>query len=95
LGVNSDVTLTGDGDSDRLQLAFRQFSGTDLRVGLRYLCVPFSCGCFLLSFSKIFTGGWRRGYLVGDQQDGGKKRQISSPISAFSAIVGVSLKSVL
>jgi hypothetical protein len=30
--------------------------------------------------------------LVGDQQDGGKKRQISTPVSAFSAIVGVSLK---
>jgi hypothetical protein len=29
--------------------------------------------------------------LVGDQQDGGKKRQISTPVSAFSAIVGVSL----
>jgi hypothetical protein len=26
--------------------------------------------------------------LVGDQQDGGKKRQISTPVSAFSAIVG-------
>jgi len=24
--------------------------------------------------------------LVGDQQDGGKKRQISTPVSAFSAI---------
>ena len=33
--------------------------------------------------------------LVGDQQDGGKKCQISTPISAFSAIVGVSLKRVL
>ena len=33
--------------------------------------------------------------LVGDQQDGGKKRQISTPVSAFSAIVGVSLKCVL
>jgi hypothetical protein len=28
--------------------------------------------------------------LVGDQQDGGKKRQISTPVSIFSAIVGVS-----
>ena len=44
------------------------------------------------------TGG--RTYLVGegvilvwDQQDGGKNRQISTPVSAFSAIVGVSLKS--
>jgi hypothetical protein len=26
--------------------------------------------------------------LVGDQQDGGKKRQISTPVSAFFAIVG-------
>jgi hypothetical protein len=33
--------------------------------------------------------------LVGDQQDGGKKLQISTPVSAFSAIVGVSLKCVL
>ena len=33
--------------------------------------------------------------LVGDQQDGGKKPQISTPVSAFSAIVGVSLKCVL
>jgi hypothetical protein len=33
--------------------------------------------------------------LVGDQQDGGKKRQISTPVSIFSAIVGVSLKCVL
>ena len=33
--------------------------------------------------------------LVGDQQDGGRKRQISTPVSAFSAIVGVSLKCVL
>jgi hypothetical protein len=33
--------------------------------------------------------------LVGDQQDGGRKRQISIPVSAFSAIVGVSLKCVL
>ena len=33
--------------------------------------------------------------LVGDQQDGGKKRQISTSVSAFSAIVGVSLKCVL
>jgi hypothetical protein len=33
--------------------------------------------------------------LKGDQQDGGKKRQISTPVSAFSAIVGVSLKCVL
>ena len=33
--------------------------------------------------------------LVGNQQDGGKKRQISTPVSAFSAIVGVSLKCVL
>jgi hypothetical protein len=33
--------------------------------------------------------------LVGDQQDGGKKRQISTLVSAFSAIVGVSLKCVL
>jgi hypothetical protein len=31
--------------------------------------------------------------LVGDQQDGGKKRQISTPVNAFSAIVGVSLNS--
>jgi hypothetical protein len=31
----------------------------------------------------------------GDQQDGGKKSQISTPVSAFSAIVGVSLKCVL
>ena len=28
------------------------------------------------------------------QQDGGKKRQISTPVSAFSTIVGVSLKFV-
>ena len=49
---------------------------------------------------EAFTGG--RTYLVGegvilvgDQQDGGKKRQISTPVSAFSAIVGVSLKCVL
>jgi hypothetical protein len=35
-------------------------------------------------------------YLVGDQQDGGKKkRQISTPVSALSALVGVSLKCVL
>jgi hypothetical protein len=33
--------------------------------------------------------------FVGDQQDGGRKRQISTPVSAFSAIVGVSLKCVL
>jgi hypothetical protein len=33
--------------------------------------------------------------LLGDQQDGGKKRQISTPVSVFSAIVGVSLKCVL
>ena len=33
--------------------------------------------------------------LVGDQQDGRKNRQISTPVSAFSAIVGVSLKCVL
>jgi hypothetical protein len=33
--------------------------------------------------------------LVGDQQDGGKKRQISTPVNAFSAIVDVSLKCVL
>jgi hypothetical protein len=39
------------------------------------------------------SGG--RTYLVGDQQDGGRKRQISTPVSAFSAIVGVSLKCVL
>jgi len=26
--------------------------------------------------------------LVGDQQDGGRKRQISTPVSTFSAIVG-------
>jgi hypothetical protein len=41
-------------------------------------------------------GFWMNGLiLVGDQQDGGKKRQISTPVSAFSAIVGVSLKCVL
>jgi hypothetical protein len=34
-------------------------------------------------------------YVNSDQQDGGKKRQISTPVSAFSAIVGVSLKYVL
>jgi hypothetical protein len=34
-------------------------------------------------------------YRVSPQQDGGKKRQISTPASAFSAIVGVSLKCVL
>ena len=33
--------------------------------------------------------------LVWDQQDGRKKRQISTPVSAFSAIVDVSLKCVL
>ena len=33
--------------------------------------------------------------LVGDQQDGGKKRQNSTSVSAFSAIIGVSLKCVL
>jgi hypothetical protein len=33
--------------------------------------------------------------LVRDQQDGGKKRQISTPVSAFSAIVGLSLKCVV
>ena len=33
--------------------------------------------------------------FVGDQQDSGKKRQISTPVSAFSAIVSVSLKCVL
>ena len=33
--------------------------------------------------------------LVGDQQDGRKNCQISTPVSAFSAIVGVSLKYVL
>jgi hypothetical protein len=33
--------------------------------------------------------------LVGDQQDGGKKRQIFTPVSAFFAIVGVSLKCML
>jgi hypothetical protein len=33
--------------------------------------------------------------LVVDQPDGGKKRQISTPVSAFSAIFGVSLKCVL
>jgi hypothetical protein len=34
--------------------------------------------------------------LVADQQDGGKKtRQISTPVSAFTAIVGLSLKCVL
>jgi hypothetical protein len=33
--------------------------------------------------------------LIGDQQDGEKKRQISKPVSAFSAIVGLSLKCVL
>jgi hypothetical protein len=32
--------------------------------------------------------------LVGDQQDGGKKPQIFTPVSAFSTIVGVSLKYV-
>jgi hypothetical protein len=33
--------------------------------------------------------------LVADHQNVGKKRQISTPVSAFSAIVGVSLKCVL
>jgi len=33
--------------------------------------------------------------LVGDQQNGRKSRQISTPVSAFPAIVGVSLKCVL
>jgi hypothetical protein len=33
--------------------------------------------------------------LVGDQQDGEKKRQISTPVSAFSAIVGVSFLYIL
>jgi hypothetical protein len=33
------------------------------------------------------SGG--RTSLVGDKQDGEKKRQISTPVSAFSAIVGV------
>jgi hypothetical protein len=33
--------------------------------------------------------------LVEDQQYGGKKRQISTPVGAFSAIVGVLLKCVL
>jgi hypothetical protein len=54
--------------------------------------------CLLVSLN--YTGG--RTYLVGegvilvgDQQIGGKKRQISTPVSAFSAIVGVSLKCVL
>jgi hypothetical protein len=32
--------------------------------------------------------------MVGEQQDGGRKRQISTPVRAFSAIVGVSLKCV-
>jgi hypothetical protein len=32
--------------------------------------------------------------LVGDQQDGGKKPQIFTPVSVFSTIVGVSLKYV-
>jgi hypothetical protein len=32
--------------------------------------------------------------LVGDQQDGGKKRQISTPVSAFSAIVGVNVLTI-
>ena len=54
--------------------------------------------CLLVGL--YYTGG--RTYLVGegvilvgDQQDGGKKRQISTPVSAFSAIVGISLKYVL
>jgi hypothetical protein len=33
--------------------------------------------------------------LVGDQQDGGKKHHLFKPVSAFSAIVGVSLNCVL
>jgi hypothetical protein len=53
-----------------------------------------------MQWYSLYSGG--RTYLVGegvilveDQQDGGKKRQIPTPASAFSAIVGVSLKCVL
>jgi hypothetical protein len=58
------------------------------------------CTSRLLNFLFPDAGG--RTYLVGegvilvgDQQDGGRKRQISTLVSAFSAIVGVSLKCVL
>jgi hypothetical protein len=49
--------------------------------------------CFTPVCLSTYTEGGT--YLVGDQQDGGKKHQISTPVSAFSAIVGVSLKCVL
>jgi hypothetical protein len=64
---------------------------------------------FKWSDDALITTGSKRGHstgartslvgegviLVGDHQDGGNKHQISTPVSAFSAIVGVLLNCVL
>ena len=54
---------------------------------------------FLVILIYLFRGsnlfGWRRGYFGWrPNKMAEKKRQISTPVSAFSAIVGVSLKFV-
>jgi hypothetical protein len=51
--------------------------------------------CSIIVFKPKITSFYQlRISLVGDQQYGGKKCQISTLESAFSAIVGVSLKCV-